>query len=162
MLKLWTLINKKCSNMQNLVRLFILILSNVLASNVLLSQDRQLPDFSKAQKISHEQLKQKTLLIATGAEMRMVNACEVGKYDVTLYFEKDSIVYEVVSFEMCCMNRGVFSDYPRQEQIRLSSGIDGMGLGHWYAVCRIGCGKIFEYEVNKFGVVRYEYEMNCK
>lgn len=147
--------------MKNLRTLFILILSHVLALNVLQSQVNKLPDFSKAEKISHEELKAKTSLVSSGAHLQILNACEIGSYDITIYFEKEGTLYEVISVQLRCMNQGYFATLPAAEIKQMSSGIDAMGLGHWYILAHVGCGKIFEYKINKFGAVGYEYEVNC-
>lgn len=141
--------------------MFTLILSHIFTLNVLQAQVKELPNLSKAKKISHAELKEKTSLISSGTHLPIVNACEVGSYEITIYFEKDSVIYEVISVQLQCINKGHFSTFPKSEQDRLSSGIDAMGEGHWYIMARIGCGKLFEYYVNKFGAVGVEYEYNC-
>lgn len=117
------------------------------------------PDFSKA--VPHPQTGQ-TMIIESDKDLFMLNACETGEYRFAIYFEKNGILYKVMSSVQKCANKGVFLEWTSAERERMSMTWPAMSNGHWYAVLEYQCGIVFEYWVTDDSVSRKQYDFECK
>lgn len=122
-----------------------------------------LPDFKKAKPISFKEAVKDTISTADGRYLEMLNACEVGEYDVDMYMIRNDVLFSVFTLHMGCVpNRGFGASLTKQERDDLSTRIDTLGKGHWYAVVKkINCGYVFEYEVGKNFVIRSVWQFGC-
>lgn len=127
------------------------------------AQNGIIPNFSKAQHITLSQMISDTLTVNDPRVLKMLNACEVGDYDVIFYFERECVVFEVLSFRMTCIKPvNGFTTWTQDERQVTSQQIDVLGKGHWYAyIPRVHCGYVFEYRVGASHVERIQYRLGC-
>ena len=94
----------------------------------------QIPNFSKAQKITLSKMISDTLTVNDPRVLKMLNACEVGDYDVIFYMERNCVLFEVLSFRMTCIKPiRHFATWTESERQVASEQIDVLGKGHWYS-----------------------------
>lgn len=126
----------------------------------------QLPDFSKAVKVVASSIITDTIEFNNySRDLELLNACEVGSYEVTFYFQQTKTsLWEMGTYQIACVeNKGLFSEWSEAERKRLSSSISSMGSGKWYAVIKqVGCGWVFEYDVGRDTTKVLRWRVGCK
>lgn len=143
---------------------FMLVIILCAFAENLFSQERKLPDFSKAVQIDLTKLRTDTISLTDGRQLKLLNACLVGDYEVEFYTIEDNVLYRVFSQKMSCVKSvGYFEQFSKEERYELSENVLIFGVGHWYAkIDGVGCGWLFEYHVTHNSVVRGAYEFGCK
>ena len=124
----------------------------------------QLPDFSKAKQIDLVKLRLDTISLYDGRKLKLLNPCEVGDYEAEFYTTDGDVLYRVFSRNVQYIKAvGYFAEWSKEERYELSSEMATLGTGRWYAVIKsVGCGYVFEYEVENHSVRTAMYELVCK
>lgn len=124
----------------------------------------QLPDFKTAKQIDLAKMGFDTINLYDNRQLEMLNAGEVGDYEIEFYTVQDNVLYHVFNQTMREIKKvGYFERYTNEERKELSSKIATLGVGKWYAVVgKVKCGYVFEFDVEAKSVTRSVYELVCK
>lgn len=148
------------------ISIMLKIITNSFFMLFFIGQLSAQPDFRKAVKISPNDTLGKRFEMDDSKAFRLLNACQVGNYKVSIYLMRNDSLYHVMDTDVLCFNNWS-SDVmvmPKDKVQLYSSSLPRLTEGHWFIdIPNVQCGFTFEFIVDNQGEVSArKYEFGCK